>query len=56
MWSLSSVFIARRAIEGQAEIWAKVKEHVQAELGMQAAAGGLVAFVLDLFATLHSQV
>ena len=29
----------RRAIEEQAEVWARVKEHVQAELGMNAAAG-----------------
>ena len=43
-----------RAIEDQAEVWSKLKEHVKAELGMHAAAGrsfiGQVFLLVGTFA------
>ena len=42
------------AIEEQAEISSGMKEHVQAELGIQAAAGRIVTHAHDITVTLHS--
>ena len=43
-----------RAIEDQAEIWNMIKEHMQAELTMHAAAGRLFTHARDIDLTLHS--
>ena len=42
-----------RAIEEQAKIFSRIKEHVQAELGMQAAAGWIVTHAHDIIVSLQ---